>query len=222
MIVSDVMTWPVTCIPPDASIHEAIKLMLKHDIGGLPVVDNDGKLVGMVTESDFLHRSEIGTERKRSRWLDAFLGPGEAAEAYVHAHGVTVRDVMTHDPVTVSESTPLDEIVDIVERRKIRRLPVTRDGRVIGIISRANLMRALVSLHHMVLGPANDDATIRERILSDIAAQSWAVGAHVDVTVRDGVADLWGTISDKSQRDALRALVGSTPGIERVEEHLTW
>src|SRR6516225_1068023 len=115
MKVSDVMTRRLISISPEATILEAIKLMLKHHIGGLPVIGTGGKLVGIVTESDFLHRPEIGTERKRSRWLDALFCPAEAAQDFVHSHGLRVRDVMTRNAVTVPENTPLDEVVRVME-----------------------------------------------------------------------------------------------------------
>src|SRR6516165_3587039 len=147
MKVSEVMTRRVISILPDAPISDAIKLMLKKHISGLPVIDEEGKLVGILTEGDLLRRPEIGTERRRSRWLDALFGPGEAADAYVHSRSREVKDIMTRDPVTVKECTPLHEVVHLMERRNFKRLPVIRAGKVVGIISRANLIRALAGLH---------------------------------------------------------------------------
>ena len=129
------------------SIDAAIGLMWKHRISGLPVVDDNGMLVGIVTEGDFLRRPETGTKRRRSRWRDTFLGPGETASGYVHFHGVKVKDVMTKNPLTVAEDAPLDEVVQLMETRGVKRLPVIRGAQVIGIISRANLMHTLVSIH---------------------------------------------------------------------------
>ena len=147
MKVSDVMTKRVISIRPEATIRDAIKLMLKNHISGMPVINVKGKLVGILTEGDFLHRSETGTERRRSRWLDALFGPSEAAKEFVHSHGLKVKEVMSRNPLTVRENTPLDEVVHLMEHRNIKRLPVMRSGKVVGIISRANLMHALASLH---------------------------------------------------------------------------
>jgi CBS-domain-containing membrane protein len=222
MKVSDLMTRQVITASPQATILEAVELMLKHHVGGLPVVDERGKLVGIVTEGDFLRRSEIGTERRRSRWLDAFFGPGKSAKDYVRSHGLKVREVMTAKPITVAASAKLDEVVRLMEERNVKRLPVTSRGKLVGIVTRANLMRALVSFHRRALGSTRSDTTIRDDILSTLRAQSWAADTFVDVTVRQGIADMWGTIGDASQREAVRVLVESTPGVKQVEDHLTW
>ena len=222
MKVSDVMARRVISILPEASILEAVKLMLKNHISGLPVIDDRGKLVGILTEGDLLRRPEIGTERRRSRWLNALFGPGEAADAYVHSHSRKVKDVMTRDPVTVRESTPLHEVVHLMERRNIKRLPVTRAAKVIGIISRANLIRALAGLHRVGRASERSDSAIRNRILAEIGKQDWAYSAFVDITVRKGVVDLWGTITDLEQREALRVLAENTPGVKKIEDHLRW
>ena len=220
MKVSDVMTRQVVSISREATIFEAIRLMLKHHISGVPVIADRGKLVGIVTESDFLHRPETATERKRSRWLDAFFGPAAAAKDYVRSHGLKVEDVMTRDPVTVAENTPLDEVVRMMESHNIKRLPVMRRSKLVGIVSRADLMLALASIDRATPGGGND-ASIRDRIMTAIREQSWTAGASVDVIVHHGVADLWGAISDAAQREALKVLVARTPGVKKVEDHLT-
>jgi CBS domain-containing protein len=143
MKVSDVMTRRVISVSPETNVFVAIRLMLKHHVSGLPVIDNHAKLVGILSEGDLLRRGEIETERKRSVWLDALFGPADGAAHYVHSHGSAVKEVMTRDPLTVTEDTRLDEVVRLMENRNVKRLPVLRDGKVIGIVSRANLMRAL-------------------------------------------------------------------------------
>lgn len=221
MQVSDIMTRELVSVTPDESIDSAIDLMLDHLISGLPVIDKTGRLVGILTEGDLLRRPEIGTQRERSNWRDAFLGTRGAARKYVHSHGVRVKDVMTPDPAVVAEDTSLDEVARLMETRSIKRLPVTRQGTVVGIVSRANLIRALVAHHREANQAATDEKLIREQILEEIAAQDWAAGVVVDVSVRNGTADLWGTVLEAEQAEALRALVESTPGIQRVEPYLT-
>jgi CBS domain-containing protein len=206
---------------PEATIRDAIQLMLNNHISGLPVIDGNGKLVGIVSEGDFLRRPETGTERTRSPWFDAFFGPSESAKDYVHAHGLKVREVMTRKPVTVTEDAPLDEVVHLMESHDIKRLPVVRRGKVVGLVSRANLMRALASIHRTAPRSSKSDAAIRNRILADIGKQSWSAGAVVDVVVRDGIVDLWGTVSDVAQQErsagetCSAAFVSVSVGIDR-------
>lgn len=149
--------------------------MLQNRISGLPVVGPKGELIGMVTEGgDFLRRGEIGTQRHRSRWLEFLIGPGRLADEYVHTRGQKVEEVMTREPVTVTEDTPLDEVVRLMERHRIRRLPVVREGALVGIVTRANIMHGLVSLAAETKAPAGDDAAIRAQILAESGKQPWA------------------------------------------------
>ena len=221
MKVSDVMTKRVISISPETSVFVAIRLMLKHHISGLPVIDNHGKLAGILTEGDLLRRAEIETERRRSVWLDALFGPSDGAADYVHSHGLAVNEVMTNDPFTVTENTTLDEVVQLMENRKVKRLPVLRDGKAIGIVSRANLMRALLSIHRTAPQPSDDDAAIREHVLAEAGRHAWSSGAAIDVVVHSGMVDLWGTVGDVAQREALKVLAENVPGVVKVEDHLT-
>jgi hypothetical protein len=186
------------------------------------VIDASGKLMGVVTEGDFLRRAETGTQTKRSRWLELLVGPRKLAEDYVHSHGRTVAEVMTPDPVTVTEDTALEEVVRIMERHRIKRLPVTRGKAVVGIVSRANLMHALASLGRTTPEPAKSDTAIRDQILSELDKQAWAPVALIDVVVHDGIVELWGTITEEKQGDGLRVLAENIPGVKRVINHLTW
>jgi CBS domain-containing protein len=221
MQVRDVMTGNVISVKADESIVRAARLMLQNDISGLPVVDEDGDLVGMLTEGDFLRRREIGTERRRPKWLEFLLGPGRIAEEYVHASGRKVEEVMTRDTVTVSEDDTLETVVELMERRRIKRVPVIRrDGKMIGIVSRANLLHALVSLARKDQTLAGDDAAIRRRILDAFAKQPWA--PQVNVVVKDGFAELWGTIMDERERQACVVVAENAAGVRRVHDHLVW
>src|SRR6516164_2770080 len=154
MKVSDVMTKRVISISPETSVFVAIRLMLKHHVSGLPVIDNHGKLVGILSEGDLLRRGEIETERRRSVWLDALFGPADGAADYVHSHGLAVKDVMTRDPITVTENTTLDEVVRLMENRNVKRLPVLGDGKVIGIVSRGAQRHGRPVGHRRRLGSA--------------------------------------------------------------------
>jgi CBS domain-containing protein len=221
MKASEVMTKRVISIAANASIVQAIRTMLKNRISGLPVVNRSGKLVGIISEGDLLHRHEIGTEIKRNAWLDAMFGPEQSANDYVRAHGITVGEVMTRMPVvTVSEDTSLDQVVHLMERHRIKRLPVLRDGKIVGIISRANLMQVLAGLHRAEPKPSRTDQAIRRRIIAAIGKQNWSYGADLFVLVRNGVVDLCGKLADPSQRAALTALAAEQNGVKKVHDHL--
>ena len=220
MKAHDVMTWGVISVEPEASVTRAVRLMLQNKISGLPVVDTQGRLVGMVTEGDFLRRGELGTQRQRPRWLEFLLGPGKLAAEYVQASGQKVEEIMTPEPRTITPETPLEEVVGLMERHRIKRLPVVQDGKLVGIVSRANLLHALASVAREVKAPAGDDATIRERILAECARQRWA--PHVNVVVREGVVGLWGVITDERERQALIVAAENVPGVKAVHDHLAW
>jgi CBS domain-containing protein len=222
MKVSDVMSTRVVSIAPDANVLEAIRLMLQKHISGLPVIDKSGTLVGIVTEGDFLRRAETGTERKRPRWLEFLLGPRRLADEYVHTHARKVEEVMTREPVTIAEDASLDDVVRIMERRRIKRLPVVRGAQVVGIVSRANLLHALASLGTTAPPPAKTDVAIRQQLLAEFDRQTWAPVALIDVVVKDGVVELWGTITEEAQGEALKVCAENIPGVKSVVSHLTW
>ena len=220
MHVRDIMTRNVISIDADQTVLEAARRMLQNHVSGLPVIDAAGNLVGIVTEGDFLRRSEIGTERRRPRWIEFLLGPGWLAEDYVHASGRKVAEVMTCDPVTVTEDDTLETVVERMERGRIKRLPVVCNSKVIGIISRANLMHALVSLARTAETLAGGDSDIRERILAAFAKQPWA--PRIDVIVKDGVAELRGTVMDERERQACVVVAENVAGVREVHDHVIW
>jgi CBS domain-containing protein len=219
MQVRDVMTRNVVSGTPGQSVLEAAKTMLQNRISGLPVIDADGKLVGIVTEGDFLRRGEIGTQRQRPRWLEFLVGPGRLASEYVRASGRKVEEVMTPDPYTVTEGDPLQTAVELMERHHVKRLPVLRDGRVVGIVSRANVMNACIEFAHYPASAA-DDATTCERILAALANEPWA--PHIQVTVHDGTAELSGVITDERERKAVIVAVENVGGVKAVHDHMVW
>jgi CBS-domain-containing membrane protein len=220
MKAHDVMTWGAITVEADASVARAVRLMLQNKISGLPVIDSDGHLAGIVTEGDFLRRGELGTERRRPRWLEFLVGPGRLAAEYVQSSGRKVSEIMTSEVQTITPETPLDDVVRLMERHRIKRLPVVQDGKLVGIVSRANLLHALASVAREVKSTASDDATIREQIMAECAKQPWA--PHVNVVVRDGVAELWGVITDERERQAFIVAAENVPGVNAVRDHLVW
>ena len=221
MIASDIMTKDVKTVGPDATIDEAVSLLLSIRASGLPVVDARGVLVGIVSESDFLHRAEIDTAKRRPRWIEFLLGPGEIAQSYVMSHSRKVADIMTRDVATVSEDASLNEIVEVMEKRKVKRLPVLTGDRLVGIISRADLLRAWTASR----GPSAEklgDQEILDRLIAELKAQGFASPRTLDVTVDQGVVTLTGEIFDERQRPALICAAENIPGVTGEVDHLVW
>jgi CBS domain-containing protein len=222
MRAADVMTPDPTTIAADASIREAIQLMLEHKFSGLPVVNESGSLVGIVTEGDLLRRTETETQRKRSRWAEFFMGVGSLAAEYQKTAGRKVRDVMTPNALSVKEDTSLEEVVHLMERHQIKRLLVMRDNKLVGILTRANLLHALASIDAEAKSGPTDDASLRNRLYAELKDKPWA-GVHLmDITVRDGTVHLWGTLLDERQRDAIRTAAENIPGVKNVKDNLVW
>jgi CBS domain-containing protein len=222
MRAEDVMTRDVIAIDPNATVLEAARVMLQHHISGLPVIDKQGKLVGVLSEGDFLRRRETKTERRRSRWLEFLMGPGRMAAEYSHSHGSKVSEVMTADVQTVNETAALEDIVELMERKRIKRVPVLCGDQVVGIVTRSNLMHAMVSMARATPPVPAGDAAIREQLMAEIQKQQWAPAATANVVVRDGVVELWGLIVDERQREALKVAAENIPGVKGVKDHLVW
>jgi CBS domain-containing protein len=226
MRAMDVMTTNVITVGPDTSVQEVAKLLSEKSISGVPVVDSQNRLVGIVSEGDLLHRVETGTERRvrrrRSWWLDTIGSDEELARDYVKSHGRTAKDVMTRDVVSVTETTQLSDIATLLETKRIKRVPVVRDGQLVGIVSRANLVRALAAAGgQLTTDTAADDRTIRQKLLAELKGQPWVHTWAADIIVRDNVVHLW--VSDdrpEEERRALRVAAENVPGVRGVEEHI--
>jgi CBS domain-containing protein len=222
MLAGDVMTRKVISVASDASAMQAGTLMLKHQISGLPVVDSSGVLLGIISEGDFLRRAELGTQRRRPRWLAFLIGPGRLASEYVHACGRKVKEIMTPNPYTVTEATPVTEVVQLMERHRIKRVPVVCGRRLVGIVSRADLLGALARLARATETVATNDAQIRERVMAELRRQSWAPLDLINVIVRDRIVELQGTITEDSARQAMVVAAENVPGVRAVHDHLVW
>jgi CBS domain-containing protein len=225
MRAHQIMTKDVITVTPHTSIEKAAKIMLQTRISGLPVMDDAGKLVGIVSESDFLRRDEIGTGRKRAAWLQFFMGPGRAASEFVHERGRKVEDVMTPDPIAVDEQTPLQDLVRLMEKNDIKRLPVMSGTTLMGIVTRSNLLQAVASMAHEIPDPTADDDHIRERITQAVNKTDWRP-ISFEATVRNGVVHLHGIITTDEARKATIVAAENTAGVKKVHDHLcfvdTW
>ena len=214
-----VMTKDVVAVTPHTTIEEAAKIMLRMHISGLPVIDDAGNLVGVVSESDFLRRSEIGTGREHAAWLKFFMGPARAAAEFVHERGRKVEDVMTRKVVTAQEETSLAELVSLMEQHDVKRIPVMRGKMPVGIVTRTNLLQAMASLAHEIPDPTADDEHIRERIMRAVSATDWRpIG--FEVNVRKGVVHLHGFITTDEARRATVVAAENTNGVKEIHDHL--
>jgi CBS domain-containing protein len=221
MRAHQIMTRPVITVTPETTIVEAANTMLQRHVSGLPVVSKTGKLVGIISEGDFIRRSEIGTERKRGRFLKFILGSGKAATDFVHEHGGKVGEIMTSEPLTITEDTDLEQIVRLMERNSVKRLPVTRGDQVVGIVSRANLLQAVASLARQIPDPTADDDHIRNRIIDTLEKNDWCPFG-LSIVVRDGIVHLNGVITEERARQAAIIAAENVAGVKKVHDHLCW
>src|SRR5262252_1722653 len=222
MRAADVMTNEVITVGEDASVQEAAKLLAEHGISAVPVIDRDKRVVGMVSEGDLLHRAETGTERRRAWWLEMVASTNQLAGEYVKSHSGSVKDIMTRDVISVTEDTTVADIAILLETKRIKRVPVLRDGRLVGIVSRANLVRALaMTINATANGAEADDRSIRDKLLAELEGQEWVHMWAADIIVRDRVVHLWFS-DDRSEeeRQAVRVAAENIPGVRQVQEHI--
>jgi CBS domain-containing protein len=221
MLALDIMTPSVVTATPDMTIYDAARLFVDHHIGGMPVVNADGQVVGIISHSDLLHRVENDTCRaKRPWWLEFVLSsPREQAARYVKEHGHVVGDVMCTQVISISDDTPLKQIADLMERRHLKRVPVLKDGKLVGIVTRSNVIRALASVVPAVDAASHDDASLRDAIIEQMHGQSWRLPKQ-GVLVKDGVAHLWGVIESEEEKRAIQIAAAGVPGVRNVEFHM--
>jgi CBS domain-containing protein len=221
MRAHQIMTRKVIAVAAGASIVEAANTMLQNHISGLPVIDEAGKLIGIISQGDFIRRAEIGTQRKRGRWLKFLLGPGKVASDFVHERGRKVGEIMTLDPLTVTEDATLEDIVQLMERHNVKRLPVMREGQLVGIVTRSNLLQAVAELAREIPDPTADDDHIRNRVITSIEKADWGPFG-LGVIVRNGNVHLSGVIINERSRQAAIVAAENVSGVKKVHDHLCW
>ena len=220
MRAHQIMTRKVITAKADTTILDAANLMLQQHISGLPVVDETGRLIGIVSEGDFIRRSEIGTQTPRIRWLDFIMGAGRSALEFVREHGRKVGEIMTQDSLyTATEDMPLEELVRLMGRQNVKRVPVVRGNTLVGIVTRSDLLRAVASLARDVPDPTADDDHIRNRVIAAIEKNEWKP-AQLGVTVRDAIVHLSGIITDERFRKATVVAAENVSGVKLVHDHL--
>lgn len=221
MKAAAVMVTNVITVGPDATVQDVAELLLRHRISAVPVLDADGKMLGIVSEGDLINRTETETSHRKSWWLDALASKDTMAAEYIKSHSRKVSDVMTRDVITASPETSVAEIAALLEKNGIKRVPIVAQGRLVGIVSRANLLQGLASLKGKAPEQQPDDAAIRQRVMAMLDNERWTRPAFISVTVQDGTVDLWGIVESKQEREALHVLAEVTPGVRAVNDNLT-
>ena len=220
MRAADFMTIGAATIRPDASIREAARIMLDHRVSGLPVLDEGGNLVGIVSEGDLLREAARGEDTPR-HWLEIVAEPESPGRAARLAPALTVREVMTAAVVTISASTPVREVVELMQQHGIKRVPVLEGERVIGIVSKADLLRGLAREAELMPGASAEDYALRARVLEALRSEARDGWSSINVLVQNGAVELRGAMSDPTLRPRLVSLAQRIPGVRDVLDRLT-
>ncbi|HZL61437.1 MAG TPA: CBS domain-containing protein [Pseudolabrys sp.] len=221
MKAADVMATNVITVRQDTPVAKIAEVLLANRISAVPVVNDKDVIVGIVSEGDLLHRVEAGTERHHSWWLELLTGKEILASEFVKSHARKAADVMTHKVVSVQPDTTLSDIASLLEKHRIKRVPVVINGKLVGIVSRANLVQALVSLEHARKSDASvDDLTLHSNIIEQLRSKSWADPSTISVVVNNGAVELWGIVDSETEKNAIRVAVEVTPGVRQVSNKL--
>jgi len=221
MKAADVMVSPVITVGPDATVQEVADILLRNRISAVPVLSQQGKILGIVSEGDLLRRVESGTQRHRSWWLELLTTKFTLRDEYVKSHSRKVTDIMTSDVLTVSPDTALGDIASVLEKNGIKRVPVVTDGKLVGIVSRANLLQAIATIGKTIKPQgAVSDAALREKVVDQLDSVALARPALVNVIVNNGNIELWGIVESESEKRATRVAAEATPGVGTVVDHL--
>jgi CBS domain-containing protein len=220
MNASDVMAQSVLTIRPEDDVCDAVKLLVDHDISALPVIDEAHHVVGILSEADLLHRDEFGTKKMRPWWLEAITPISVLAMDYAKSHGRKVADLMSEKVISASESTPISELATLFERHRIKRLPIVRDGKLVGVVSRSKLIQALASEPAAAQHDERVDRSIKLDILDRLRGQSWTGFGERNIVVANGVVHIWGLVASPQERKALHVLVESVPGVQSIVDEM--
>jgi CBS domain-containing protein len=220
MKAADVMVTKVITVSPESRVEDVADVMLRNRISAVPVVRKDGKIVGIVSEGDLMRRAEAETVSHRPWWLAFAAGQRALANEYIKAHSRKVTDVMTRDVVTAAPEMPLQELAALLERRRIKRVPIVKDRKLVGIVSRANLLQALASRHKTIDVGAPNDRAIRNRILAQLKGASWAHPSSINVIVHNGAVTLWGAVESPAEKKAVQTAAEAATGVRSVNNHL--
>jgi CBS domain-containing protein len=220
MIASDVMVRDVITIGPDDDVAQAAKRLVDYDVSALPVVDGDRHVVGILSEADLLRRAEIGAEKQRPWWLEAVTPASVLAMDYAKSHGRKVSEVMSEDVIAAAEDATLAEIATLLEKHRIKRVPIVRDGKLVGVVSRANLIQALASTPVASQDDQEGDRAIRLELMDRLGKQAWTGFGERNIVVANGLVHIWGLVYSPEEHKALLALAEDVPGVKGVSDEM--
>ena len=220
MRAHEIMTAKVHTVRPDTAVGDIARLMASERISGVPVVGEDGGLVGIVSESDLLHRAETGTEKRRKWWIAMFLDADTRARDFIKSHAHKASDIMCPYVISVDDNAKLSEVADILDTNNLKRVPVLKAGRMVGIITRGDLVRALANAGATTNGQVADAAELQKALNERIGKQNWVNPAYINVVVTDRAVELWGLVGSQDQHKALLLLAEETAGARRIDDHL--
>jgi len=221
MHAADIMTTDVITVSVDTEVREIASLLLQNRISAVPVIGDDRRVLGIVSEGDLMRRVENETEERHSWWVENLLSSSHDADHYLKTHGRTAREIMSRDIVTIHEDTPLHEIAGLLEKHHVKRVPVTRGGRLVGLVSRANLLHGLTAKGaDLGVSGSTDDRTIRQSLQHELSVEIGLVTGRINVTVSDGVVQLWGLVHNDAEKTAAEIAAQNTPGVRAVENYL--
>ena len=222
MKAADVMVSNVITVSPEATVQDVANILMTNRISAVPVVTASGDLVGIISEGDLIRRVETDTDRRRSWWMELLLGRGPLAAEYVKSQSHKVSHLMSRDVITATPDTPLRDIAGLLEKNGIKRVPIVDNGKLVGIVSRANLVQALAAQKNPVAAqPPGDDLAIREAVMVRLDGKFWTKFAPVNVIVRDGIVDIWGIVDSDTVRQAVGVAVEETPGVRGINDNLS-
>ncbi|MEX2035066.1 MAG: CBS domain-containing protein [Xanthobacteraceae bacterium] len=221
MKAAEIMVTNVITVTPNHSVHEVAEILLERRISGVPVLNAAGELVGIVSEGDLMRRADAGTGHRRSWWLRLLMGREGLAQEFVKEHARKVADIMTHDVITASPETPVSDLAELLERNAIKRVPIVDGRKVVGIVSRANLLQALAALRKQIsVERPVGDAALRDLVLARFNAEPWMRTSLINVTAHDGTVDLWGVVDTETEKKAIRVAAEVTPGVRSVNDSI--
>jgi CBS domain-containing protein len=218
----DIMVTNVITVGPEASVREVANTLLMHRISALPVVDEHRKLIGIISEADLTRRDELGTDYRRSWWLEIFAHKSKKALAieYVKSHARRVKDVMTREVITARPATPLRNVAALLEKNRIKRIPIVANGKVVGIVSRANLIQALASLPKPSEPRRITDSIIRKKVMAQFKSEKWSKSSLLNATVQDGTVKLWGIVDSQVEKRAAQVAAELVDGVRVIENNV--